>query len=395
MDNSPEMLATRCPAVRWVAVLLGVLALTAVPRGALACFFYVDADDNPVIDQTAMQVVLRQRDGQTTMIVGAHTEGYVPDLGWIVPVPRYPTIDADTTVSFVALDDATAPTFRTRSAGGGSASAESSGAGCGGDVARGGVYDGPEDFPEVTVWDTREAGPYTVTVLTAGNLDALRTWATDNEFPWLPTTEPDFEHYISEQWFFVAAKVRPNANEPSLVPLALTYASDELVVPVLLSRRDATPNMGLVVWIIADSPAAPRNWAQVAVPEGQIVASEEGGNYQDLVADAVGGVGGGQAFVTEYVQRTTTTATSVYDVPTLEFLGTAGWVTRLYTRVSPEDLDVDPTFVLDDSIAPIAQLHDLTQIEGGVYWGAALRPVMGFAPVGLLLLARLLRRRRF
>lgn len=406
MDNSAQMIATRCPAVRWIALLSGLIALCAAPRAAHSCFFYEGAEDTPIVDQTAMQVVLRQQGDciapltpeqpcQTRMILGARTEGFVPDLGWIVPVPHYPTVDVDATFSFVSLDAATAPTFRTSTGYGGSAYAESSGAGCGGAKAEDAGEGPPVDYPQVTVWDTTDAGPYTIVVLTAESLTALRTWASDNGFPWLPSTEPDFQHYIDERWFFVASKVRPAEGAPSLVPLSLTWEGGDLVVPLMMSRRDATTDMSLVVWVIADAPAkpAPGNWAQVAVPEASIVVDDYESNYADLVAETVDGAGGGRAFVTEYVQPAATAAFEINDEPTSALVGTTGWVTRLYTRVDPEDVTSDPTFVLDDAVAPVAQLHDLTLVEGP-YWGAAFRPIASLAPVGLFVLARLLRRRR-
>jgi hypothetical protein len=159
--------------------------------------------------------------------------------------------------------------------------------------------------------------------------------------------------------------------------------------------------MGLLVWIIADQPARPGNWTQVALPEQQIVvdADAETSNYAELVAASVEAAGG-QGFVTEYVQEAVTTALEISDAPTRELVGTTGWVTRLYTRVDPvgpleleDPAPVDPTFVLDETLAPIAQLHDLTQVENSPYWGAAFRPAFGFAPVALVLLARIRRRR--
>lgn len=402
MENSGQMAGSRCPGVRRVpSSVAAFLALLALPTPAIACFFYEEPEDHSVVDQSALEVLLVEREGTTTMIVGARAEGNVPDLGWIVAVPNYPTPAEGSENVFSSLDFATRPVFRTSSGSGGTAYAsESGGAGCGGADRAMGADSPPigEDYPEVTVWNSTVVGPYLVDVVTARSPADLRAWVESNGFPWRPETEPDFQHYIDQSFFFVVAKVIPDEESAALVPLAITYptADTELVVPLLLSRQAATEDMGLLVWIIADRPAKPSNWTQVAVPEEQIVvdSNEETSNYADLVARTVDAAGG-QAFVTEFVRDAAMTAIEINDAPTRELIGTTGWVTRLYTRVDPGDITVDPVFVLDDTIAPVEPLHDLTRVENSPYWGAALRPVLGMSPVALVLLARLLRRRRF
>jgi hypothetical protein len=402
MNNSSLMSLTPCPVVRWVPLLAATFGLAVAPRSAEACFFYEEPADHTVVDQTAMQIVLKQTalpvEGgdpasfETTMILGAATEGYVPDLGWIVAVPRYPTVDVAPESTFSSLDFVTAPIFRTSSGSGG----EGSGGGCGGAVRAGDSNGFPEDTTEVTVWQSTVVGPYAVEVLTAANVDALRAWVETNGFPWRPETEADFAHYIELGYFFVASKVRPSEDAPALLPLALTYETEDpvLVVPVLLTRAQARPDMGLVVWILADRPAVPRNWQRVLVPEARIVVEEDGdtvSNYGALVAEIVDAAEGGQAFVTEYIQPAAITAADILDEPTRELVGTEGFVTRLYSRVDPEDVTTDPTFTLDASAPLVPRLRDLTQVEGGQYWGAAFRPVHAFAPLALLLLGRRLR----
>lgn len=405
MDNSGRMRGRRCPVVRWVPFLAVPLAWIATPLPAQACFFYEEPEDHTVVDTTALQVVLKRTlrttdEGATVyttnMIVGTRAEGYVPDLGWIVAVPRHPVTNVADASTFVSLDYATAPIFRTSSGYGTASAASESSAGCGGADRAGSDLGFPEDYPDVTVWDSTEVGPYAVEVITAANVDAVRGWVEGNGLPWRPDTEPDFQHYIDLGYFFVGAKVRPSSEGAALVPLQLTYESDdpELVLPLLLDRREAISDMGLVVWIIADRPAVPRGWAQVVVPEAQIVVDADGdelSNYGSLVADAVDSVADGQgAFVTDYVQPAAVTFADLLDEPTAELVGTEGFVTRFYSRVDPEDITADPQFELDASVAPIAQLHDLTQVENGPYWGAAFRPASGFAPFALVLLGRLL-----
>lgn len=403
MDNSGLMAARWCPDVRWVPSLAALLAVTALPVPALACFFYEEPEDLSVVTQSALEVLLVEQGGNTTMIVGAHAEANVQDMGWIVAVPNLPAITTAPEMTFSALDFATRPIFRTSSGGGSASAADAGGAGCGGATRAGSDFEADERWPEVTVWNSTVVGPYDVRTISAASTADLQEWVESNGFPWRPETEPAFSRYIDDDFFFVVAKVRPAQGAAGLVPLAVTYPSrgGELVVPVLLSRMQATEDMGLLVWIIADQPARPSNWTQVALPEQQILVDDEAEttNYADLVAASVEAAGG-QGFVTEYVQAAAVTALAINDEPTRELVGTTGWVTRLYTRIDPvgplaleDPAPVDPTFVLDETIAPIAQLHDLTLVEDSPYWGGALRPVFGFAPVALVLLTRLRRRR--
>jgi hypothetical protein len=167
---------------------------------------------------------------------------------WIMPVPHRATVKLGDSELFDQLGAATAPEHRTRhyfwprggdwpfADGTESAAAPRTGA----------------SAPSVSVVGRERLGPFDVARLTATDSDALGNWLADNGFRLPPRLDTALRPYVDQGWEYVAIRLAPeDAKAPlggTLDPLHLTFASDELIYPMRLSRLAHTPqSLGLYV----------------------------------------------------------------------------------------------------------------------------------------------------
>jgi hypothetical protein len=111
--------------------------------------------------------------------------------------------------------------------------------------------------------------------------------------------------------------------------------------------------------VLAKSQVAPENYAVMKIPDDQIVFSIFGGdNYRTLVSQTADKLGG-RAFVTEYAGPTSNLAAS--DPALTALLRQYPYMTRVYTRISPEEMTVDPVFTFNSSLPDVSNRHDLSK----------------------------------
>ncbi|WP_437676711.1 DUF2330 domain-containing protein [Sorangium sp. So ce131] len=345
----------------WAAAVMTAAALMTAPRPAEACggFF---CGRQPV-DQTAERILFAtNEDGSVTMVTQIQYAGAAPDFAWVVPLAEVPAADSLAVfpqLALTALDAATGPQFQWPDDP--SCYPAFDAAEAGGSPSAGGVDDGG-----VTVHIREEVGPYDVAVIESTDPAALVDWLRRNGFRVNDAMAPYIRIYTSEGMKFLALRLQPDAEVSDIQPFRFTLPSGSPSIPIRLTAIAAEPEMGITVMILGDRRYGPANWPDVEIDDDQIVWRPYGWpmqtNWTALVARGVDEAGG-RGFVTEMSGPTTDIAEQVRNtmssdeeqiaardalLPLLEGNAT---ITRLYTRLSPEEMTVDPIFRRTDGPA--------------------------------------------
>lgn len=342
--------------------------LAATPKTASACggFF---CSRSPV-DQTAEHILFTvNADGTTTAIVQISYSGDKDDFAWIVPVPGQPVLDATfPQLAFQALDTATEPQYTKNT------------------CFRGGLnFGAPGGIPTaapstdsgVTVLERKVVGPYDSTTLTGTSSDAIVKWLQDNGYRITDKMVPVIAPYVADGMDFVALRLTQQAGVEDISPLSMTYPGNQPMIPIKLTAVAAQPEMGIVAWIVANQRFAPDNYVDLKVPDKLIQFNEYGyqNNYLTLVSSLADKVGG-EAFVTEYAKPTSELIQQIQNQPLppstvnpnaasaqealLGVLGRSPFITRLYARMSAEEMIDDPRFRIASDQSEVTNIHDLT-----------------------------------
>ncbi len=342
----------------WLLLLVGLL-----PGAASACGgFFCGATP---VDQQAERILFVQEDEYTVRsIVEIQYQGDPENFAWVVPVPSVPELDTFSPQALQALDLATEPFYIPAWQ-------------CTDDL----VVDtdgGPPRADSVTVdvLDRRLVGPFETATIESRDPDALVEWLRINDFRVPEQMEPFIGLYVNEGLKFLAMKLQPGRRVDSIRPISMRYFARSPAVPLRLTAIAALPEMGVKVWVLADRRYGALNVPAIQLPLERVRydVSDRKSNHAALVARLVDEQRA-PAFVTEYAQPTGPLADRVANafVPrppdeealeardTLEaLLRSKPYITRLYTRVSPEEMHIDPIFGPTDG-GDVSNVHELPE----------------------------------
>ena len=344
---------------RWFMLPLCLIILVSfAPAAAHACggFFCT----NVPVDQAAERIIFAVNDGEGTIdaYVQINYQGAPDAFAWIVPVPNTPKLDVASMPMLRDLDRVTQPLFiapplddacrnRLPVLMSGAVPAPSS--------ANGGV----------TVFDQGSVGPFNYAVIGSEDPQALVGWLRENKYQITPAMEPFIDVYVKEKMQFLAMKLQPNKQVRDIQPVKMTYKAVQPMIPLRLTAVAATPNMVVLTWILSKSQAEPINYASVKVPDSDIVFTGFGGNnYFTLVSQRLSEFKG-RAFITEFAGPTARLQASDADLRGL--LGRYPYLTRVYTRISPEEMTVDPVFKFNAALPDVSNVHDLSKDSSRVW----------------------------
>jgi uncharacterized protein (TIGR03382 family) len=345
-------------------------AVLWVPSPADACggFF---CGQQPVDQQAERVVFAVNADNTVTMISQITYTGSSEDFAWVLPLAAVPAVESLATfpqLALTGLDAQTGPQFwmpedcpgywLDASAGGGPPRAE------------GGV--------EVHI--RTEVGPYDVAVIESDSHMALVEWLRTEGFRVTSAMEPYIRIYTEEGMKFLALKLQDDAETSDIAPFMFTLPGGSPSIPLRLTAIAAEPEMGVAVFILGDMRFGPAGtWTEVEIDDANIVWRPYSWpmetNWAALVARGVDAVEG-RGFVTEYAGPTAdylellrSSAPSDPDQieateALLDLMGPHTYMTRLYTRLSPDEMTSDPTFrrIAGGDIDRTRQLH--RHVEG-------------------------------
>src|SRR5581483_4820545 len=330
--------------------MLTAIVLIAVlpPGGAAACggFFCTTIP----VDQAGERVIFTLDDGSITTYVQINYVGRPEDFAWVLPLPAVPKVDTAEMATFTDLERLTRPMYIPprppnclqrplptvpRPA----AAAASDGS--------------------TTVLASGEVGPFGYHVVTSPDPDDLVRWLRDNGYQITDEMVPLVRMYTDDGMIFLAMRLKPGQGTSDIVPVKLTYDASLASVPLRLTAVAATPDMPVTVWLFAKDQAAPLNYVPITVADSEVKFTPFGNNdYQQTVSRVVDQAGG-RAFVTELAQPTSALRPPTDPTATL-LVQQYPYVTRLYTRISPEEMTVDPVFDVSPGLPNVSNVHDLS-----------------------------------
>ena len=274
---------------RWVGVVLALLlgGLTtslAAPAWACGCGAYIpDQKGASVVDERALVAWDGSRED---ILMSLRVTGSSDSAAWVMPVPSAAQVSLGEAEAFEELGRLTAPrieyrdswwpTFSWLTAGGPSE----------------GAMAGAPPGAGVNVLGRQRIGPFDVTRLAAQDPAALAKWLTDNGFPHPDGLDANLAPYVADRWEIVAVRLAPAATGESLTgdlqPLRLSFASDEVIYPMRLSRSASTPQT-VDLFVLADHRMDPTS-IPVAdnTPTLEFAGPIEGSEVSPALADFVG-----------------------------------------------------------------------------------------------------------
>jgi hypothetical protein len=356
---------SKTPFIVSLLALVPALAVLGEPNVAHACGGLF-CSTTPV-DQNAERIIFTiNGDHTVTAYVQISYTGAPDQFAWIIPAPTAPELSADfPDLAMRALDTATAPRYFKQTCGRGPFG------GTGGSGGTGGVSAGPG----VTVIARQNVGPFETVTLEGTSATVLVEWLQNNGYRITDKMTPFIQPYVEGGMKFVAMRLLPGKETKDITPLVMTYDSDKPAIPLRLTTVAAQPEMGIVTFILADKRWAPDNYVDLKIADRLIEFDQFGfqNNYLSVVSREADKVGG-QAFVTEYARATLELAQQVQNqfLPSwqpdvapardalLALLRRFPYVTRLYTRMSAEEMTEDPTFKVASDQGDVSNVHDLT-----------------------------------
>jgi hypothetical protein len=378
---------------------------------ACGCFSPPVNEADYAVNQSAEQIIFEVEPGWVTAHVLIRYAGDPSQFAWIVPVPEVPELGVSPASAFGLLDRVTAPITNVQvedicpktewacyfegSLQGGctpgpAAAAESTPGHFEADAATA-ADAGAAMPPPVDVIAEKTVGDYTTVTFRASEATAAVQWLRSNGFVVNATTSIYMEPYIQENMVFVAAKLVPGAGARSIKPLKMRYRAAFPSVPLVITAVAAQPHLTVTSFIYSAKQFAAMSHPAVQLDAKRLAVDASGrSNYPMLLARAIDEAGG-DGFVTEYagaspsslIGNTSCCGTSdtcnlanntrcecpgsefdaadcaalpdlTEGVALLEALATKyATLTRITTRISPEEMTFDPAYApIDGAVVP-------------------------------------------
>jgi hypothetical protein len=216
----------------------------------------------------------------------------------------------------------------------------------------------------VTVHYRAEVGPYEVAAIESEDPNALFMWLKDNAFNVSDVMKPYIEAYTNEGMKFLAAKLQKDQETSDIQPLRFDLPGHAPSIPLRMTSLAAEPEMSLLVFVFGAERWNGANWPDVEIADDRIVWRASTWplqtNWSALVARGVDEAGG-QGWVTELAGSTDPLVqlldASFFATPEDEAAGAAlrelltgsSYISRLYSRLSAEEMTSDPIFHRDAS----------------------------------------------
>jgi hypothetical protein len=357
MTNQKEAVMKTIKYLCGFSVWLALLAVSPA-TGASACggFFCT----NVPVDQAAERIIFAVNDdGTIDAFVQINYTGSPDAFAWVVPVPNPPKLDTATMAMLRELDRLTQPVYMAPPL---SDSCRNS---LRLPMAAQAPAPGARADSSVTVFSQGDVGPFNYAVIGSDDPKAMVNWLRENKYQITEAMEPFIDVYIKEQMVFLAMKLQPKKEVRDIVPIKMTYKSLKPMIPLRLTAVAANPNMIVLTWILAKTQAEPENYAVVKVPDTDIIFFAFGNhNYQQLASQRLA-EHKGRAFITEYAGPAT--RFSVQDPALRALLSRYAYLTRVYTRISPQDMTIDPVFKFNAALPDVSNVHDLSRDPNRVW----------------------------
>lgn len=312
------------------------------------------------VDQNAERIIFSVDDaaGTTDMIVQITYQGKDDGFAWLLPVASVPqNRQVFPKLAMSSFDGQSGPVFQpppqcfnvrgpTSSAGiGVKAPAAASDSG----------------MAPVVVFVMETIDAYDVAVIQSDSADATYQWLVDNGYRLSSVMKPYIELYTQQKMLFLALKLTADATTQDIKPFKMTLPGTTPSIPLRLTAIAAEPEMGVVAWILGQQRYEPANSDEITIAKEELRWRPYSlqTNWTQLVAQHVN-ERGGRGWVVEQAGSTDSLQQSVKSTfvngqdqytaqqALLTLLSGRPYMTRLYTRVSAEEMGYDPSFRRSD-----------------------------------------------
>lgn len=291
-------------AVSLGAALTAAPMLVTPPAHACGCFAATNVA-SPVV-QAGEKILFAKQNGMVVMQVQVEYSGQPSDFGWLLPLPAVsmtsagvPGIEVGSQEVFDVLSQFTQPTYSLTTIPCGASSRSS--VGCGSASFATSAEDSPGNLaPQTPLVKQSSVGPYEYAILKADNKTEMFSWLMTNGYVIPAGTDSGVAPYIRPGAFFLALRLKAGQTAGDVQPVVLRYQADLPAVPINLTAASATPNMGVLIWVLGSARAIPRNYYSTVIDDAQLDWLNAVKNYADVVAKAVREIDGHHAFVTEF-----------------------------------------------------------------------------------------------
>jgi MYXO-CTERM domain-containing protein len=366
--------------------LSSALGLSLATPEARACggFF---CGQRPV-DQTAERILFEVGQDSVTMTTQISYEGDAADFAWVLPLSTVPDVKSLSVFpqkALNALDSNSGPQFN-----------PPNDPACYGRLYAEGVASAPaaQDTgtadnaspPPVTVYVRAEVGPFDVAVVGSTDPGELVSWLRTAGYRITDPMVPYITQYTSEGMKFLALKLQQSADVKDIEPFRFTLPGSAPSIPLRMTALAAEPEMSILVFVLADQRYEGKNWPNLDIADDQIrynpfnYSYPVQTNWASLVAQAADKAGG-QGWATEFAGPSDAYAEQVNQQLTAgnfatpedkdaaqqlsQVLQAHPYMTRLYTRLSAEEMGSDPVFGAS-ALGDVSRQHQLSRVVNGV-----------------------------
>lgn len=359
--------------------LFGALTLVAAPDASACGGFFCGRQP---VDQTAERILFEVGQDSVTMTTQISFNGRAEDFAWILPLSATPDVNSLAEypqAALSALDANTGPTF-----------SPPNDPACYEYIAYPPsanplAADADESGGNVNVEIRAVVGSYEVAVVSSEDPQALIDWLLDNGYRITSAMHPYIERYTEEGLKFLALKLTETAGVEDIKPFRFTLPGTTPTIPLRMTALAAEPEMSIVVFVLGAERFEGKNWANLDIADDQIRFNPFSysfpiqTNWTKLVAQAVDGAGG-QGWVTElagasepYAALIRQQLESGFLAPDVQEAATEllasleahPYITRLYTRLSAEEMTSDPVLGLSAG-GDVDNEHQLSRFVNGV-----------------------------
>jgi MYXO-CTERM domain-containing protein len=236
---------------------------------------------------------------QTVLWDQIRYSGNPSEFAWVLPVRPGTVIEPSTTSFFSTLETFTVPTIfppRPAPTGGGCSF------GCSASKASSVSEDGGAAFDGgVTVVSEKDVGPYASVTVRSTDPNALTDWLTQNGYVIPPSLTSTIAAYVTEQFDFIALKLRPGQGIRAMKPVRVVYAGADNSLPLRMVAAGVGAQVGITLFVVGEGRYHTQNFPDATIDYDLLTwdfaASKS--NYAQLSLDAMA-QNGGRSWLTEF-----------------------------------------------------------------------------------------------
>ncbi len=336
------------------ALLLALFCLLINPLSALACGGLFSKDLHA--EQTGERLIYALDADRVTQYEQFTYTGSPKDFVWVLPVPAVPTIDIASVDLFRELDRDTVPSFYV-SRHEAPPCFPTNGANSAGSAA-------PTGSSAVHVYSGGGIGPYSYNVIGSNDSQALTQWLDGHQYKLSEEERAELKPYIAAKMLFLVVRLQGSAGVQDIAPVKITYATNQasFSIPLRLAAPMGKLPLGVTVWIFGKSRYVPQNYQSLEFTQNDFRdVADPGSNFYNGKVEQKVKQAGGHAFITEYAQNFQNMQPQDPQLQSLQ--QHYGYLTRLYTRISANQIQRDPTFVAQTGLSDVSRYHAITMPE--------------------------------